>query len=237
MAILLKNVVLYGTELDGLGVFANVNEGKLSLTPNGRLIEYDGVINFDKFNYSSTLLITSVADLSNITFILKGVNNGYNVVEYIQGPNNNTVSSIHMFETITSISISADINDQFSLGYGRDVAIYFTSTISKTANVRPVITTSYVCPDKAGAVPANQWLFLTTVSEGKILLKRTELDNVTTRPVTYRILNSLGIPESTARSGSAFTAVANVSGLQCVIRVKNDSITSPTFFNFMGLPN
>jgi hypothetical protein len=234
MAILLKNTVLYGTDIDGLGTFLNADEGVLNLTPNGSLIEYNGVINFNKFNYSSSLLITSAADLSAITFTLTGVNNGYNVVEYLQGPNANTVSSEHMFETITSISISADINDQFTLGYGDDVAIYFTSTISKVGNVRPVISTTYISPNRVGAVPANTWLFLTTVREGKILLKRTELVNETTRPVDYRILNSVSIPEATVRSGNAFTVIANVSGLQCVIRVKDNSITSPTFFSFMG---
>lgn len=237
MAISLKNTVLYGTDVDGLGTFVNVNEGKLNLTPDGRLIEYNGVIDFDKFNYSSSLLITSANDLSNITFTLTGVNNGYRVVEYLIGPNANTVSSENMFEQITSISISANINVQFQLGYGRDVAIYATSSIGRFNEVRPIITTTYVCPNKAGAVPANAWMFIITVREEKILLKTNELDNVTTRPVDYRILNAVSIPEATVRAGSAFATVANVSALQCIIRVKDNSITSPTFFSIMSNAN
>lgn len=118
---LFKNATLPIGSTTNIGQYNNAAQGKLTL--NGSIVESNGTVNFDKNNFSSSLSITSVADLTAIVFTIKGYNNNLYVTEIINGPNNATVNTNNLFTKILEVSISADIIVGFNLGTNGNIAV------------------------------------------------------------------------------------------------------------------
>jgi hypothetical protein len=60
-------------------------------------------------NTQRTISLTSTNNLSAINFTISGYLNGQPVSQIIAGPNNNTVNTTQLFNTVTSISFSAGV--------------------------------------------------------------------------------------------------------------------------------
>jgi hypothetical protein len=79
--------------------------------------------NILKLGYSRNISITSAGDLSAVTFVIKGTQNGASVTGNVVGPNNNTAVSSQIFDTIISIQVTAaPANAFFTIGLSVRVA-------------------------------------------------------------------------------------------------------------------
>lgn len=237
MAVSQLNVYLPVVTVNGIASFNNALAGKLNLTPSN-IVDINGTINFIKFKYSSALTITSGFDISNVSFTITGINNGYTVVEIINGPNNNTVSTNNIFESITSITISGDINNLFTLGYGRDVVVFKDTELLDYSSGRPLFTSVFISPNIAANIAANNILVYLTSLEKPVLLLNNEFSvgQSATRPVHYRILTSAAITAVNAQAGVALPTSGNLQGLQYIFVAKNGILTTPSFYSVMSTP-
>lgn len=237
MAISQLNVYLPVVTVDGIATFNNALAGKLNLTPSN-IVDINGTINFIKFNYSSALTITSGFDISNVSFTITGINNGYSVVELINGPNNNTVSTNNIFESITGITISGDINDLFTIGYGRDVVVFKYVEFFYPSSSRPLFTSMFISPNLAANIPINSILVYVSSLEkpGLLLNNEFSVGQSDTRPIHYRILTSAAITAVNAQAGVALPAIANIQGLQYIFVAKNGILTVPSFYSVLSTP-
>ncbi len=81
-------------------------------------------VNFvDYLGYSRSLLFTSPHNLSDITFHIKGTQNGGTISESITGPDGTTnfVDTVNFFDTVQSITVTGgniDISDGIRVGTG-----------------------------------------------------------------------------------------------------------------------
>lgn len=79
--------------------------GAASLTFDGDLSNQAGnYVSFASKGYSRAISLTSANDLSGVNFTISGVQNGVNVSEVLAGPNNDTVYSTLIYDTVFSIS-------------------------------------------------------------------------------------------------------------------------------------
>lgn len=230
MAVFYSNIALPINNDASIATFANANVGKLVLPLTGLLVEYDGTVNFIKLGYSSSLSITSGINLTGIIFTIYGINNGYYITETIAGPNNTTVSTNNMFEKIISVSISANIVGQFTLGSGYDVAVY--CNVYKTPSItnnRPSFVSIVNAPNApvAGLGLNNAFLF-NIYAESRILLDKTKLNSNANRPISYELLQN-GFTQGQLTAG--FNLAASVGALQYVFVVTNGALTFPVFYS------
>ena len=230
MAVFYRNVNLPITNDTSIATFATADAGKLVLPASGLLVEYDGTVNFIKLGYSSSLSISSGNDLTGVTFSVYGINNGYFITEYIAGPNNNIVSTNNMFEKIISVSISANIANQFSLGSGRDVVVICSvDKIPSIVNNRPSFTIAVNAPNAlVGGLAVNSAFLFNILTNSKILLDKTKLNGNAGRPVNYE-LSQNGITQGQLTAG--FNIALSVGGLQCVFVVINGALTFPVAYS------
>lgn len=78
-----------------------------NLTLNGFLTNsINSEIPFISHGYSRNISITSANNLSGVTFTVYGKQNGVDIVEAITGPNNTTVYSAQIYDTISAIRSS-----------------------------------------------------------------------------------------------------------------------------------
>lgn len=234
MAVFYRNVNLPISNNTSIATFATANAGKLVLPATGLLVEYDGTINFIKLGYSSSLSITSTFDLTGITFSVYGVNNGYYITETIAGPNNNTISTSNMFEKIISVAISGNIANQFTLGSGRDVAVYGKANVSNVSNTRSNFNSLTNSPDApVGGLAVNSAFLFNINLNDKILLDKTKLNANVNRPISYELIQN-GFTQDQLRAGFNNNLVAN-AGLQYVFIAINGSLTFPVFYSVSWL--
>lgn len=101
--------------------------GKIIL--NGPLVDYNGQISFINKNYCSVVSLTSVDDLSHAVFTIIGMNNGIKVIEKVTGPNNETMFTNNLFESIITIELDIDLvgGEDFTIGSGFSLAVTFDS--------------------------------------------------------------------------------------------------------------
>ena len=230
MTVFYQNVSLPINNNTNIVTFPTANAGNLILKSTSLLVEGNGTINFIKLGYSSSLSITSLANLSGIMFSIYGINNGYYITETISGPNNTTVSTNNMFEKIINISISANINNQFTLGSGRDVAVY------AGIDTPPLITASrptFVCtlnsPNaNVNGLPVDGAFLFNILGESKILLNKINLSNNVNRPINYELQQN-GSTQAQLQNGHTITPPAG--GLQFVFVVINGNLTFPVFYS------
>lgn len=128
---------------NSIGNYANAPLGNLVL--NGTIVDsMTGKVSFIDKNYYSTISITSTFNISNSNFTIIGTSNGCLITETIAGPNNNTVFSNTLFDSVSFITISNNvINNAFSIGSNGDVgflANYNTVNNYSYNEGRPIIT-------------------------------------------------------------------------------------------------
>lgn len=97
---------------------AAVVAGELLLAP----------VSFIDNGYASSISITSAADISAINFTITGTFNGNNIVEVLAGANTNTVSSLNLFDTISSIVSSGVLAQGYSIGSNNNIAVIMNLT-------------------------------------------------------------------------------------------------------------
>ena len=230
MAVFYSNIALPTNNNASIATFATANEGKLVLPSTGLLVEYDGTVNFIKLGYSSSLSITSGVDLTGITFTIYGINNGYYITETIAGPNNTTVSTNNMFEKIISVSISANIANQFTLGSGRDVVVISSiDKIPSIVNSRPAFVVLLNAPAApAGGLAVNSAFLFNILTQSKILLDKTKLNGNAGRPINYELVQN-GLTQAQLTAG--FNVALSAGGLQCVFVVTNGALTFPVAYS------
>lgn len=230
MAVFYSNIALPTNNNASIATFATANAGKLVLPSTGLLVEYDGTVNFIKLGYSSSLSISSANDLTGVTFSVYGINNGYFITEYIAGPNNNIVSTNNMFEKIISVSISANIANQFSLGSGRDVVVICSvDKIPSIVNNRPSFIIAVNAPAApAGGLAVNSAFLFNILTQSKILLDKTKLNGNAGRPINYELVQN-GLTQAQLTAG--FNVTPSAGGLQCVFVVTNGALTFPVAYS------
>jgi len=84
--------------------------------------------------YGTILTITSVDDVSNVVFSLKGSFNGVNIEEEIVGPNQDAVNSVYFYDKITSLVASVDDLGAITLSTGNKSIVVFDSYNTTNAN-------------------------------------------------------------------------------------------------------
>jgi hypothetical protein len=62
---------------------------------------------FDFVKVTRSITLTSTNNLSGVNFTITGTLNGATISEVLAGPNNNTVTSVNIYDTITSIASNA----------------------------------------------------------------------------------------------------------------------------------
>ncbi len=83
-----------------------------SLTFDGDLSNQVGnYVSFASKGYSRAISLTSENDLSGVNFTISGVQNGVNVSEVLAGPDNDTVYSTLIYDTVFSISSNGAVDD------------------------------------------------------------------------------------------------------------------------------
>lgn len=94
-------------------------------------------ISFLRTGVSRSVSISSVNDLSGVTFTVTGMQNGGRVTEDITGPNTNTVWSNQVFDTITSVSVNNNVtNVQVGTGTQGFLPIISASPNFSVLNIR-----------------------------------------------------------------------------------------------------
>lgn len=84
-------------------------------------------VSFINKGYASSISITSGADISAASFTIIGTFNNNSIIEVLEGPNTDTVSSVNLFHTITSIRASVDVGEAYSIGANNNVAVILNS--------------------------------------------------------------------------------------------------------------
>ena len=100
-----------------IGTYAGVVEGEV-LTQH---------VSFINKGYASSISITSAGDISAASFTIIGTFNNNSIIEVLGGPNANSVSSVNLFHTITSIRASIAVAVAYSIGANNNVAIILNS--------------------------------------------------------------------------------------------------------------
>jgi hypothetical protein len=92
--------------------------GLSNLVLNGNLAS-SGSVSFTALGYSRQVSFTSTNNLSSATFTIYGTQNGVAITENnITGPNNNTVYSANVYDTINAISVNGAVTAiQVGTGY------------------------------------------------------------------------------------------------------------------------
>lgn len=67
-------------------------------------------INFANQGFARNISLTSVNDLSAVSFTISGVQNNTVVTNTIAGPNNNTVYTSNVFDIVSSITVNAPVS-------------------------------------------------------------------------------------------------------------------------------
>jgi len=76
----------------------------------------DNAANFYNNGFSYYISLTSTADLSAINFTITGFSNGSLISETIVGPNAVLITTTNIFDFVTSITASADVVNNVSVG-------------------------------------------------------------------------------------------------------------------------
>lgn len=104
-------------------------------------------VSFISRGYSRNISITGGDDFSAVDFTITGIQNGVVVTEIMNGPNNNTVYSVGIYDIIISITTNADV--EVSVGTG--LAGFFR----------------IISSNDIGGLPVSSWaLSLTLSNEG-----------------------------------------------------------------------
>lgn len=106
---------------------------------NGPLVLPNGQVSFISMGYSSNISITSAANNSAYSYIISGVSNGTVVSETIVGPNANTVSTNTLFDIVTSVRSTNNINlaQAVTIGSGSSIAIVLQNANNLADNGQP----------------------------------------------------------------------------------------------------
>jgi len=91
--------------------------GALILNGAGSNIGNGGLVSVPFWNVNRTVSLTSVNNLSGVTFTVTGTLNGQTVSASLAGPNNNTVYTTQTFNTVTGVSVSGAVT-AVSVGSG-----------------------------------------------------------------------------------------------------------------------
>jgi len=83
------------------------------------------------------LTLTSGEDLSGVDFVIKGMQNGIDIIETIAGPNNENKISDNYFDYIYNITPSDNIEG--SIAIGTDQAGYMTQIALNTRNRKKIL--------------------------------------------------------------------------------------------------
>lgn len=108
------------------------------LVLNGTMAEIGSAeISFIRTGVSRTVSIHSVEDLSGVNFTVTGMQNGGRVTQEFVGPNNATVWSDEVFDTITSVSVDGNVtNVQVGTGTKGFLPIISASPNFSVLNIR-----------------------------------------------------------------------------------------------------
>lgn len=186
---------------------AGANAGNLIL--NGSYVEVDGTVNFIKKGYSSSVSITSAANISAITFTIYGINNGFYTTEVVTGPNATTVESNGFYEKIISISINNNIGNAFTIGSNRSTVVLVEFLNNNFTNLRPEFSCSITASSNA-AIAASVMGIMGINSPGAVMLYRlyggTSVITSVARPASFKNLSTAAIAVNALLSGVNYTS-------------------------------
>lgn len=160
-------------------------------------------VSFINNGYASSISITSGADIHAINFTITGTFNGNNIVEVLAGANNDTVSSVNLFDTITSIVASADLAVAYTIGSNNNIAVILNLTypdaITNILNISNAKDTNTINMTNINSMitsraAAGDWVapnVLVYGLSGSNTLTALTVDNLTnaTRPDNFYAIN------------------------------------------------
>jgi hypothetical protein len=225
MAVFRKSVNLpagnNASNASNIGNFpAGAPAGKITL--NGSYVELDNTVNFIKRGYSSSVSITSAANISGTLFTIYGVNNGVYTTEVLAGANVNTVDSIGMYEKIISITTSGNIANGFTIGSNRNVAVLVEFLDNNFTNLKPEFSCSYTSP--VGYVAAINTMGIIGInSPSNVMLYRgygSPLVSITTavcagRPANFELISVPATTVALLNAGINYTSSNTAGNTMC----------------------
>lgn len=116
--------------------------GAANLVLNGNLADrVTNQVSFIDRGYSRSISLTSVNNLAAINFTINGIQNGVLITEVLAGPNNNTVSSVQIYDKVYSIATSGAVN-QVRAGSAYDGFFPLIGIDLARGNINYILTTS-----------------------------------------------------------------------------------------------
>jgi hypothetical protein len=237
MTIFSKNSIIPSYNINNLGAYVSPTRGVLKYTGDKKFLNNFNVIDFSKYGYASSLLIRSQnggPDLRNIMFTVVGINNGLNVVEYLVGPNTNSiVRTDNIFDKILSVSISDDILGNFRLSSGYDVCSYSNFCNPYYYNyTRPSPLCILNSPMADAAIAAGNGFLIAGLSDSAPFLTRATLTaDIATKPIYYDLIKN-GFTRAELNEAYRTAFGGNFSYNQVLFYFTNGVLTFPVFINF-----
>lgn len=226
MSVFKQSVIVPVVSADNIGTYPEVVTGNLIL--NGPKV-IDGYVSFIREGYSSSISFTSAADISAASFTVVGLNNGIVISETLTGPNANTVDTDNLFQTIISISASADVAEAYTIGSNFNIAIvygsYNTRSISNiNLNYNTLINS---------ITAANDWAAGTLIVYGVMdnLPSFFTATNLTyaTRENNYFALTNVDAVTTQANLNSGFITQTTYPFIGIVVTILAGANTTPAF--------
>lgn len=149
-------------------------------------------ISFRVNNFIKSVSLTSVNNLSAITFVVNGFQNNAPISDTINGPNNNTVYGVKYFDVITSITVSAAVS-QVKVGTGDAGYLSLFVVNSNTSNIN--YSVSVIFPPSSAGITYSLYQTLDQINSNFITFENqlSNLFPILINQTTSQIISSQNV--------------------------------------------
>jgi len=149
-------------------------------------------ISFRVNNFIKSVSLTSVNNLSAITFVVNGFQNNAPISDTINGPNNNTVYGVKYFDVITSITVNAAVS-QVKVGTGNAGYLSLFVVNSNTSNIN--YSMSVIFPPSGAGITYSLYQTLDQINSNFITFENqlSNLFPILINQTTSQIISSQNV--------------------------------------------
>jgi hypothetical protein len=210
------------TNLDDIALDQTVIAGKL-LTLNGKYANLtNGQANLIEAGIIPQITLTSESDLSAVSFIITGYQNGVFIQETLEGPNENTVSSENYFDIIESILSQSEDEIAGNITVGISSVGFFSAILLNT--------------EKKIANPAGAIRFIAAEENPATYVIYTSLNNISnSQPYNTLIENHILQSVNLAGDTISQTLESNYVAKNLVIQISVNADNVPLKMQFLQL--
>jgi hypothetical protein len=205
--IALSQPVTAGQKLISNGKYANLTNGQANLIEAGIIPQ---------------ITLTSEIDLSAVSFIITGYQNGVFIQETLEGPNTNTVTSENYFDIIESIIPSNVAPEGANISAGIASVGFFPAILLNT--------------EKKIANPAGALRFIASVDNPATYIIYTSLNNISnSQPYNTLIENGILQPVNGGGDDTSQTFESNYVAKNLVIQINPNADNATLKMQFLQL--